>query len=219
MKFIFLICLLPFGCNDSSRESVKNDSNTAIATASIILEELKDTTTVEIDEYRITDKMIADNLTVNSKSPTDQVLFESETSNEIIYMFVATDYYRATSIHFEPGKSEKILLIEDFKTIQESIDDKSFSSATINHSYFQTKKGLKLGDSKKHVIEIYGSMNQTSTKQNLQILQWDYFGEELLAYEENTENYRIAKNSLGHQAKLIFENDKLIGILFKNHIP
>ena len=62
-------------------------------------------------------------------------------------------------------------------------------------------------------------MNQTSTKQNLQILQWDYFGEELLAYEENTENYRIAKNSLGHQAKLIFENDKLIGILFKNHIP
>jgi len=185
MKFLILIILLSYGCNRPSQETRNNELYTVTVAP-------QDTTAVEIDEYTITDKMIADNISVDTNSPTDQIVFESEASNEIIYMLLATDYYRATSIHYASEYSDKLIYLEEFKNIQQSINDKSLNSIILNHSFFQTKKGLKLGDSKTTVLMTYGPTNKTQTIQDLEILQWDYFGEELREYEENTENYRIA---------------------------
>lgn len=178
-----------------------------------------DTTRIEVDEYTITDKMIADNIHVDAKSPADQAVFASETSNELIHLILATDYYRATSIHYDPSNADKLYEQKEFKQIQALIENPSLQPSIINHSYFQTKRGIKLGDSKSHVVETYGQMDKIRHNQNFKILQWNYFGEELLGDEENTDNLRVAKNSLGHLAELFFENDKLVGIIFRNYIP
>jgi hypothetical protein len=89
----------------------------------------------------------------------------------------------------------------------------------IGRKYFTSDKGFKLGDSKQKALTIYGKPDKKTTKDNIEIYEWEYEGENLFDRKSDLKGKPLAAASFGHQTIMFFKSNKLVGIIFHNDIP
>lgn len=192
-----------------------------------------------VDEYPVTYEMIADQKVekestyqkiVGKTLSFDKAWFTDKTRKQTLIFQMYTDGYRSVTYHFLNDEIPKELIdIIEFHTAEGELaskkqivnDFKGFllQSIKIDSKYFTTSKGLKLGDTKQRIIEIYGQPHEKTANNGIEKFEWTFVGDLLYDGKEDLKGKPLAKESYGHQAYLYFKNGKLIAQILHNYIP
>jgi hypothetical protein len=214
--------------NDSSRLS--KPSSESLNTDSI--------KRIIVDDYPVTDEMLDDKKTDNSSylrksgevQSREKFWFTNNTLGQTLVFELYTDKHRLLTYHFLNNKIPNELIdilelhttegdIAPFTIKKKSLPGFIKTAININTSFFITNKGIKLGDSKKKVLMIYGKPDIDSSGGNIECLVWSYTGDILYDGKVDLEGKPLAKDNYGHQAIMYFEKNTLIGIILHNEIP
>lgn len=239
---IITISFVLFSCGMGTKNSLNNNS---------ILNDLRDTLKssqqisisdtikkFEVDDFPVTNKMMADK-TINNSSykkqsgqlfSYDKAWFKNDSLNQTLVFELYTDYFRMVTYAFynDDIPTDLINRMElnldggELASLQQKLKDFNgfLKQATkINSAYFISDKGFKLGDLKKKAIDIYGKPDKDSVSNKLEILEWRFFGDIFYDGKTNLNGKRLAKDSYGHHIVMYFKYGKLIGQILYNEIP
>ena len=93
------------------------------------------------------------------------------------------------------------------------------SSAETGKSYFTTRQGISLGISKSEVLARSGRPGSDTLVDHVEMLGWDYQGDQMLAETGEKPDGRIAKDSFGYHVIMYFRNGSLVAMILENDIP
>jgi len=244
----FTISIGIAACNNPKVDTVINENkmivdSTSIDTALIIENDVSnifnDTiNTFIVDDYQITDSML---LRVADKNPffiikagqcvsLEKAWFFNDTIDQVIIIQLATDYHRFLTFHFTKSNFPADLVseigLENNKGEPASLKQKLIDlnglveqATIINSSYFISHRSFKLGDTKQKAISIYGKPDYELKDGQIEKLEWQFEGDELYDGKSNLNGRPLAKGSFGHNIKMYFKNDRLIGQILFNDIP
>jgi hypothetical protein len=189
------------------------------------------------DDYPVTNDMFKRNYHEKNIagvfSHENEIYFKNTELNETLIFELYTDYYREAIYHFKADflfpplikqidlwqKKDGMHVLTDvdkkLQTIKKFID----SSEEIDKSYFKTTQGIRLGINKEEAIKKYGIANSDAFLNDVEILKWDFQGDELLAATGEKPFGKIAKNSFGYHVIMYFKMNKLIAMILNNDIP
>jgi hypothetical protein len=189
------------------------------------------------DDYPVTNDMFKRNYHEKNiesvLSHDNEIFFKNTELNETLYFELYTDYYRVAIYHFKVDflfpplikqidlwqKKDGMDVLADvdkkLQTIKKFID----CSEEIDKSYFKTTQGICLGINKATAIKKYGKVNSDTLLNDIDILKWDFQGDELLAATGEKPIGKIAKNSFGYHVIMYFKMDKLVAMILNNDIP
>ncbi|MGL4597601.1 MAG: hypothetical protein ACRCYO_08740 [Bacteroidia bacterium] len=186
------------------------------------------------DNYPITEAMLRENRKAVYKKTLktyDDILFIDSTSKQFILFSLGTDYHVSVIFHFYYA-SLPLLVNERLpiyfrngsminkRSKRRKADESAPLGKKIAPHYFISEKGIRLGNSKQKLIQLYGLPDSTSTHEEIEYCEWNYEGD--ILYPDNKKhlnNPHLAKNSFGHQVSLFFKHEKLVGIILTNHEP
>lgn len=215
---------------DTNRQ-VLADTDTVI---SIIKDTIK---RFSVDDYPVTDKMLKDTTSDNSsyskKSGNihsyDKAWFTNKSIKQTLVFELYTDMHRLVTFHFYNNHIpltliDRMEMHTDNGNIASLSQEKTFnafikSAIPIDRKYFETNKGFKLGDSKQKALSVYGIPGKKTIKGGFEVLEWKYAGDMLYNGKDDLNGKPLAENNYGHQATMLFKNDKLIAIILHNDIP
>ncbi|MGK2860357.1 MAG: hypothetical protein ACSLE0_00355 [Chitinophagaceae bacterium] len=232
-----------FSCTNGDTKIKKSDNYSADTNhhvyADTLIPILKDTIKrFSVDDYPLTDEMLNDTTSDDSSFPKksgdihsfDKAWFTNEALNQTLVFELYTDKHRLVTFHFI-NDDIPITLIDrmelhtaEGKIVSLSQKEKNFrafikSAIPINRKYFETNKGFKLGDNKHKALSIYGIPDKKTIEGGFEIFEWDYVGDILYNGKDDLKGKPLAKDNYGHQAKMIFKNNKLMAIILHNDIP
>jgi len=237
-----LICFIGlFSCStadtSTKSESTRVDTTQQFQTETVA--SIADTVKrFSVDDYPVTDDMLDDKTSNNSSYPKqsggihsfDKAWFTNDTFQETAVFEMYTDKHRLVTFHFYNDDIPDALIhrmelhvngeLASFEQKKKNFKGFMNLATKIDSKYFTTYKGFKLGDSKNKALKVYGKPDSVSTKDGVEKLYWDFFGD--VALYDNTfhpAGKPLAKNSFGHQITMFFRNNKLIGLIFHNDIP
>lgn len=199
------------------------------------------------DDYPVTNKMLAWKAPNNQISEIkcgevyslNNVWFKNDTLKQSLVFELYTDYHRINIFHFYNNDIpadliKKLPLYVSENEFNNSFDTASFNqkknsingfvkgSRKINNSYFITKKGFKLGDSKDKAINIYGKPHESSTSNHIEKCEWRFVGDcnENLDETQKVKIKRpLVKDSFGYNVTMYFRDEILIAMILFNDIP
>lgn len=184
-----------------------------------------------VDDYPVTNAMFK-----IAKYPEEPVLsFDGlwfSSGNQTLAIALYTDYYRYAIFHFrndfvptdlidkmglhKPPPDNDIadlnLKIELFKSVFPKLNE-------VDSSYLISNKGFRLGDLKMKAINEYGQADLVKYDGIVEIVSWEFIGDTFYDGKQELNGKPLAKNSFGHQLKMYFKNEKLIGMFLHNDIP
>ena len=188
-----------------------------------------------VDDYPVTNEMFrvsktnSNNYTAQSGNTisNDKVWFCNDTLNQILVFELYTDYYILATYHFYKNdipmdllKSIELLTerreIADEKQKLKDINGFLMQAKRISKTFFITKKGIELGNTKQEAIKIYGETTKKSTVELTEKLEWEFVGDSMPNHQETLKGKALAKNSWGHKIQMYFKDGKLIGQVLMN---
>jgi|SRR6185312_5480680 len=192
---------------------------------------------IQADDYAIDNALLKngyDGKEINGIYFIDQVWFKNDSLKQSILISLYTDYHRIHILHFKNDSVPYDLLpyIQFFKKVSQSeldtvsptVTQKNIpiflkGATTLPKKYFVTKHGLKLGLTKTALLKKCGAPHSTTTKNNLEVLVWNYPGDQ--GYTENQKKPQgtLAKNSFGYTLTTFLKNDQVIALRIDNDIP
>lgn len=86
----------------------------------------------------------------------------------------------------------------------------------VDSSYFKSNKGFKLGDLRSKAIAEYGQPNLVKYNDGIEMLNWTFIGDMFYDGKQDLKGKPLAKDSYGHQVRMYFKNEKLIGVFLHN---
>lgn len=184
-----------------------------------------------VDNYPITNAMFKSaNFLEKPVLSFDGLWFSHR--NQTIAIALYTDYYRYAIFHFEnknipPDLIDQMELHKpppDSDTANLNLKKNLFLEVfpkinKVDSSYFRTNKGFQLGDPKSKALEIYGPPDLQKMNQGTEILYWEFIGDTFYDVKNDLKGKPLARNSFGHQIRMYFKNEKLIGLFLHNDIP
>jgi len=255
MKYIFInmFSVVLISCSNSEIKKVDSivhlDSNLADLNSNRIVEIdsiLENLNFIETDDYPVTNEMfrypiIEYNYQVEEVYSTEKVWFTNNNLKQTLIFQLSTDSYRAAMYHFKNNDVPDNLISKiELNTLENdnfiwngaSVEQKKRAlhgfikhSEQIDKLFFITKKGVKLGDDKIKLINLYGEPDTKSREDNYEILEWSFVGDITLAYEyginalKDSPKKTVAKNSFGYIVTVYFKNNKLVAQILENEIP
>jgi hypothetical protein len=89
----------------------------------------------------------------------------------------------------------------------------------IEGRYFTSNKKFRLGDDRQKVLDTYGSPHESVSTGDIEILGWEFIGDQIENNDEDLKGRPLAKDSYGHEIRMFFRNKKLIEVILHNYIP
>lgn len=191
-----------------------------------------------VDDYPVTDQMLADKTGNNSSYKKqsgktfsyDKAWFSNDTLKQTLVFELYTDYHRMVTYHFYNNDiptdliNKMALHNEGGEFAPEKQKQKDFNgflmqTTKINSTYFITDKGFRLGDARQKAVDIYGNPDKQSVNFGIEKLEWAFVGDEFYDGKTDLKGKPLAKDSFGHQIVMYFKNGKLIGQILHNDIP
>jgi len=193
----------------------------------------------EVDGYPVTDKMIRDNYgkdnnrkNVGDVFSLEKVWFGNKAIGQTLIFELYTDGHRFITWHFYNNDIPAALAetIEMHLESGELAENKQVAAAlpkftkiavSIPENYFETLKGLGLGDTKEKALAIYNSKPDNITNTNgVEKYEWSFVGDISISEGySKADGKPVARDSFGHNVTLFFREEKLIGIILLNDIP
>jgi hypothetical protein len=188
-----------------------------------------------VDDYPLRDRMFGRDINGRKiKSGNifsmDKVWFTNDTLKQTIVVELYTDNFRGVEFHFQNNDIPKALIIRmelhtsDGELASQQLKQKNFqgfirAATKIPRGYFTTYKNFKLGDSKQKSLRVYGVPDKKSIEDGVEVFEWDFVGDILYYGKTDLKGKPLANDSYGHQATMMFRNNKLIAIILNNDIP
>lgn len=88
-----------------------------------------------------------------------------------------------------------------------------------NKKYFVSKKSFAIGDSLWKAIKIYGEPDRRTLDHGVEVLQWEFEGENGYDGKKDLKGKPLAADSFGLQITMCFRKERLIGLAFENAVP
>lgn len=231
MKNIILLIFV-FVSIYSCKKDPKEETNVNVE----IENPIENLNTFIVDDFPISDEIIKKyelNSKVGNLSAHDQVWFKNTNSNQVLIIELYTDYHKINSLLFynynipnEVLNRINLTSTTGIATLEEKrnhIDAFALNANEIDKIFFQSNNKIKLGINKEFAISIYKKPDTLIKTKNVEILEWEFYGDEYLTEYPNkikdNNNKYVAKNSFGHKIELFFIDDKLIAMHFFNEIP
>ena len=229
---IFLVLLSFTSCKKESKE----DSNISEENQIEAINPVAHLNSFTVDNLSITDELISNatlETDIGKLTSLDQVWFKNSNSNQVALIGLNTDYSRASTLLFYNYSIPDAVLnrINLYtKTATATLEEKkkhinafSLNAKEIDETFFESNKKIKLGITKESAIAIYNKPDTLIKSKNLEILKWDFSGDNYLIEHpeeiESNANKIIAKNSFGHKIELFFNENKLIAVYLVNTVP
>lgn len=192
----------------------------------------------DVDDYPVSNAMLVNkinNYPSHKKQSGqtysyDKIWFTNDTIKQTLVFDLYTDGHLMLTYHFYSNDiptdliNKMELYIDGGERASEKQKLKDFDgflnqTTKITSTYFITKKGFRLGDTKQKAIDTYGNPDKISISNGIEKLEWDFIGD--LLYDEQTDlkGKPIANDSFGHKIVMYFKNGKLFGQILYNDIP
>jgi hypothetical protein len=238
--FVVGFLLLFYVANLKTENAFKKHNKNALARyqAGIV-----DTTLyIKEDDYVFSNDMLKDKtgsqpmylMTFSNLFSIEKVWFTNKELDETIVIQLYTDYHKSEIFHFQNSDAPQNL--KDQIELQILRKDKKYYIATaeekrsgfdgllkqsqvIAPSYFTSKHGVKLGDSKQKLIAKYGTPDSTKTVNGFEESYWTFTGDMGQVNPKRTVGRKLAYDSFGHSVIAYFKNGKLVGRIMRNEIP
>lgn len=223
ISFLFLIITFPYK-NNNARVCL-SDNNQIYSSDTL--------PKLVVDDYPVTDEMLGPNAYSRKSgeiSDVEGAWFSNDTLKQTLVFVLHTDYHRLVTYHFlnndiPLGIIQRMELhTAGGELASDKLKQKYFKgflaqTTKIGRSYFRTNQGFKLGDGKEKAFKVYGKPDKTTNVNGVEEYEWDFVGD--ILYDSKTKLKRkiLAEDSFGHQTRMFFRNNKLIGIIFHNDIP
>ena len=234
--FNFSLVLILFSCDKSAKDSNKK---VEFAKNSIEIKKAIDTTnTFLVDDFPIDDEMISQQNVQDSQLKKhfgetysfDKAWFGNNELKQNLVLEMYADFHRLVIFQFytdniPPDLLDKMELhtkageYVSKKQKLKDFDGLLKQSAEIDAKYFTSKKGIRLGNTKQKIVDIYGNPDRTLIQNGIERAEWKFEGDENYTKTESSNNKPIAKNSFGNQVIMYFKNEKLIAQILFNEIP
>ncbi len=197
---------------------------------------------IKEDDYAFSNDMLKDKTSNNSLYKLqsgnlfsiEKVWFTNKELDETIVIQLYTDYHKSGIFHFQNSGAPQNL--KDQIELQILQKDKKYYLATpeekrdgfngllkqsqvIAPSYFTSKQGIKLGDSKQKLIAKYGTPDSTKTVNGFEESYWTFEGDLGEVNPKKRAGKKLVYDSFGHSVIAYFKNNKLIGRIMRNEIP
>ena len=240
---IFLIAMVNLSCSKRKPINVLStqvQSTDSIADKTINADKKNnaniDSLWFDVDDYPVTNEMLADTsrkdltIRIGDTFSHDRIWFGNKNLNQTLVFELYTDYHRLITYHFysDDVPSELIKDMPFWDESGEYVSDKQIlkdfhgfieQAKGIKSVYFKSKKGFRLGDMKQNAIDIYGQSNKNHVSDGIEVLEWNFIGDEAIDTKTDIKGKRIAKDSFGHQVVMYFKQGKLVGQILINDIP
>lgn len=234
--FVVGFILLFYIANLKTENTFKKQKQSEIAEQQALLK----ATAFEVDDYVFSNDMLKDKTDkqsmylMNSGNlfSIEKVWFTNKELDETIVIQLYTDYHKSEIFHFQNTGSPQNLkdqielqvLRKDKKYYLAKTDEKRSEfdgllkqSQTVAPSYFTSKQGIKLGETKQKIIDKYGTPDSTKTENGFEEYYWTFEGDQITTSGKLSR--KIAKDSFGHSIIAYFKNDQLVGRIIRNAIP
>ena len=192
-----------------------------------------------VDDFPVTNKMLSEAHAIMTKEIIDSegAWFSNDTLNQTLVFVTYTDYHRLITYHFlnsdiPKGIIERMQLndrlkdgsfglgdIASYKQKQNNFKGFIAQAKKISETYFTSKKGFKLGDSKEKALDVYGNPDSILIKNGVEKYEWDFIGDAFYCDTMDLKGKPLARNNYGHQIILFYRDNKLIGLILHNDIP
>ena len=222
-------------CFVSCKKETKEDNNLSEENQIEAINPIAHLNNFIVDDLSITDELISNvplETDIGKLTSLDQVWFKNSNSNQVAVIVLNTDYSRASTLLFynfsiPDAVLNRINLYN--KTTLATLEEKkkhinafALNAKEIDETFFESNKKIKLGITKESAITIYNKPDTLIKSKNLEILKWDFSGDNYLIEHpeeiESNANKIIAKNSFGHKIELFFVDDKLIAMHLLNNV-
>lgn len=183
------------------------------------------------DNYPVTDEMFAGKygrIQSGAIISQEKAWFRNDELKQSLVFELYTDYHRLLVFHFKNNDipAELIRRMELLSGDKPACNDAAkkalpgfiHKAQSVDKKYFQSNKGIKLGDSYEKIAKIYGRPDKVSKKSGLETYEWDFVGDKTFDPQKD-KGKKIAEGSFGHEAILFFRNHQLIGLILHNEIP
>ena len=180
----FSVCVMACGSKDASTEQTA--TNTTVEATETGETEVVATESVETTEVQESETEVVETETEEIDEATE-VVAETETqqSLELTYEDFACEYQGYTNfIDFDQNTSEK----HEIHIVYGQSEDETYYLQAENDT---TARGLKLGDSKERVIELYGDYDKSVVYRNMRLKYGDLVPAENYIYF--LDGYKTAK--------------------------
>ncbi len=184
-----------------------------------------------VDDYPVTNAMF------NSAKYLEEPILSFNglwfsSGNQTLAIALYTDNYRYATFHFNDDLVPADLIEE--MVLHKPLPGNEIANLglkrelfpgifpTLNEvdtSFFRSNKGFRLGDNRSKAIDVYGQPNSVKTDKEIEILYWEFIGDSAYDGKQNRKGRPLAKNSFGHQIRMYFKNERLIGMCLHNDIP
>lgn len=173
----FSVCVMACGSKDASTEQTA--TNTPVEETETVETEVVATESVETTEVQESE------IEVVETEAEAVVETETQQSLELTYEDFACEYQGYTNfIDFDQNTSEK----HEIQIVYGQLEDETYYLPAENDS---TARGLKLGDSKERVIELYGDYDRSVVYRNMRLKYGDLVPAENYVYF--LDGYKTAK--------------------------
>jgi hypothetical protein len=197
---------------------------------------IQDSLLFVVDDYPVTNEMLAHSsnknliIKIGDTFSNDRIWFGNKSIKQTLVFELYADYHRMMTYHFYSENVPSELIKEmafwvksgDYASDEQIIKDfPGFieQAKDIKSVYFRSKKGFKLGDLKQNAINIYGQSYKNHESDGIEVLEWDFIGDEAIDTKADIKGKRIAKDSFGHHIVMYFKEGKLVGQILINDIP
>ena len=190
---------------------------------------------IEQEEYFISDtiaRFSVDDYPVRNEMFFEKInpWFRNDTLKQALAFDLYTDHHRMYTYHFYENDVPSELLTTmkrnflggesaNGKINSEYLKKNLDQSIKISSHYFTTNKGIRLGDTKRKAIGIYGEPDEKTISNQVEKFEWNFFGETNYNGKTELKNKLLAEHSFGHQIVMYFKNDKLVGQILYNAVP
>jgi hypothetical protein len=174
--------------------------------------------TISVDDYPVTNSMFKSAKYLEEPLLRfDGVWFSC--GNQTLAFALYTDYHRYAIFHFRDDlipvdlidkmELNKLFPYTDLADLNLKIElfPKVFPKINeVGSSYFISKKGFQLDDSKTKAIEEYGQPDSIKYDNGVEMLYWEFIGDTFYNGTQDLDGKPLAKNSFGHQVRMYFKN-------------
>lgn len=240
--FILLVVLA--ACNETASKKATEVNSTTIAPADSTAKDDESVYRIPdsikrfvVDDYPVPDSLLYLNagddrrIKVGEIFSVDKAWLRNDSLDQTLVFEMYTDGFRNIIFHFLNNDIPD-QLIDRVELHVESGDTATFkqqktafkgfikkAAAISNGRYFITNKGIKLGDDMQKALDTYGRPHQLTRAGDIEILDWEYIGDQIYNGEQDLRGRPLAKDSYGHQVRMFFRNKKLIAYILHNDIP